>query len=97
MGNPNYQAGRREEYATQRKWEEAGYSTIRASGSHGKADVVAFRPDRKPELIQCKVTKTEAEAKRLIKDFKSYTIPSSYYHQVISVKIKRGETLTWTI
>lgn len=89
MPNKNYKSGRAFEYETQKRWEEKGYATIRASGSHGQFDVVAFRSDRKPEFIQCKVCNDEAEAKRLLKQFISDTIPSLNYHQTMTIKVKR--------
>lgn len=93
MPNPNYIAGRSFEYATMSQWKEKQYSCIRASGSHGEYDVIAYRVDRKPEFIQCKVVTTEAEASRLIKEFKKYTIPSSHYHQSIAVRIKGSKDI----
>ncbi len=97
MPNANYLAGRRFEYETQRTWEAKGYSTIRASGSHGHYDCVAFKLDRKPEFIQCKVTEKKHVAKKLIESFKS-TQPSQFYHQTIVVKIKGVKPLlTYTV
>ena len=98
MPNKNYQAGRRFEYESMRRWEAKGYETMRTAGSHGAFDVVAVRWDRKPELIQCKRVSTLAAGKRLLKSFKETTMPSSYYHQVLEVKIKgSSEILSTTV
>lgn len=40
----NYHSGRRREYGCQEILERAGYLTIRAAGSKGICDVVAFGP-----------------------------------------------------
>jgi Holliday junction resolvase len=41
-GNPRYRAGRALEYLIKDKLEKQGYFVIRAAGSHGVADLVAF-------------------------------------------------------
>lgn len=43
MSNPSYLRGRRLEYELCKLGRENGWSVIRASGSHGFADVVWFR------------------------------------------------------
>lgn len=88
MSNPNYISGRAFEYAIQREWESLGYSTIRASGSHGNWDVVAYDATRKPEFIQCKVVARTQIAERLIKKFRETTLSNGYYHKVLAVKVK---------
>lgn len=97
MPNANYINGRRFEYETMAYWRERGYQTIRASGSHGAYDIIAFRVDRKPDFIQCKNSAKETTAKKLLKDFQDTTAPSSFYHQTMMVKIKGGEILQETI
>lgn len=58
MPNRNYERGRRFEYDTMHltpQQQEDGWTSIRASGSHGKYDVVKI--DRKKKVIwfiQCK-------------------------------------------
>lgn len=49
-------AGDRFERAIFEKLRIAGYLVVRSAGSHGPADLVAFRSDRLPALIQCKIT-----------------------------------------
>lgn len=95
--NKNYIAGRKLEYDTMASWRDAGYEVIRASGSHGLYDIVAFRLDRKAEFIQCKRVGDETTAKRIIKQFKETTIPSQFYHQVLAVKVKGKENLVVTV
>jgi Holliday junction resolvase len=95
--NKNYRAGRAFEYEVVEHWRERGYDSIRTAGSHGLYDVIAFRVDRKPEMVQCKRTSRESEAKRLIEEFKK-TPPALHYHQSMFVKIKgTKEPVTWTI
>lgn len=88
----NYTKGRAYEYTTMELWRSKGYSVIRAAGSHGLYDLIAFKLDRKPELIQCKVVKTESLAKGLLKKFKLETKPSSTYHQILTIKV-HGSTI----
>lgn len=98
MPNSNYLAGRQLEYDLMSSWREKGYNAVRTAGSHGLYDVVAFRVDRKPEFIQAKRVGTESEAKRLIEKFKKETVPSSHYHQVMSVRVKGNkEILSCTV
>lgn len=98
MSNPNYIAGRAFEYATIKEWEEQGYVAVRTAGSHGPFDVIAFRPDRKPEMVQCKRTSDRATAHRLLQTFRETTIPSKHYHQVMTVKIKGTKSpLSYTV
>lgn len=88
MSNKNYQAGRRLEYECMKRYEADTWTTMRTAGSHGLYDVIAVRWDRKPIFIQCKRVGTEAAGKRLLKSFKETTMPSSFYHQVMEVKVK---------
>jgi Holliday junction resolvase len=48
--------GDRFERACVARLKTAGYYVIRSAGSHGAADLVAFRSDRLPAFISCKVT-----------------------------------------
>lgn len=91
-GNVNYRVGRNYEYKIMADWRALGYITIRASGSHGAFDVVCLRNGMPVELIQCKVCRSATEANRLLKEFQSNPPlePSSKYHQIMQVKIKRG-------
>lgn len=88
MSNPNYIKGRAAEYAIMRDREAKGFECTRGSGSHSSWDVIAYRIDRKPEMIQSKVTSKPSVAKKLLKDFKTNTTPSSFYYQTMSVRIK---------
>ena len=88
MPNKNYVNGRALEYQIMEEWREKGYEVIRASGSHGLYDVVAFRSDRPVEFIQAKRVEDESTANRLLKSFTDTTAPSKYFHQTIAVKIK---------
>jgi len=69
MPNRNYERGRAREYRSQLLLETAGYRTIRASGSHGDFDIVAY--SRMGVLfIQCKldtpITTMEREQLQLV-------------------------------
>lgn len=88
MPNSNYQAGRRFEYERMAAWRSKGYEVLRTAGSHGAYDLIAFRKDRLPEFIQCKVVSTPSAMKRLLKSFKPDDFCSGYYHQVLEVKVK---------
>lgn len=93
MPNKNYQAGRRMEYESVKRWRAKGYDANRSAGSHGHWDVVAVRSGRSVELVQCKVVSDEASAIRLLKKFTEQPpfLPSERYHQVLEVKVK-GDT-----
>ena len=51
-----YSDGRKLEYRVQADLEADGYWTIRAPGSKGKADVVAFKPGPEILFVQCKIS-----------------------------------------
>lgn len=97
MANKNYVSGRNFEYATQREYERKGYNTVRAAGSHGVYDVIAFHKDKKPVFIQCKAVTTEAQQKKLIADFTKTTAPAKSFEQVIRVKLKGTKNPTEVI
>lgn len=54
-----YQAGRESEYKAQRELEAEGYCTIRAAGSKGKIDVLAWNATE-TRFIQVKTFLTKA-------------------------------------
>lgn len=74
MTNKNYISGRRWEYKVKDQWEKDGYVVIRASGSHGDFDLVAFNPHLvdMPYFIQCKRTRSESEGMRLLKEWREH-------------------------
>ncbi len=100
MSNSNYIAGRKVEYEIAKEFRESGYEVIRAAGSHGKFDLVGIIPTGPVLLIQCKRTKDDADAIRLLKNFKR-TPPMApadkkemgvtRYVQVMIVKVKGGK------
>jgi hypothetical protein len=96
MPNANYRAGRTLEYKMIEMLRAEGFEAFRTAGSHGPYDVVGIRVDRKPQFIQCKRTSDKATAERLLKSFKSDTIPSPFYHQIMAVKVK-GSTAIRTV
>lgn len=94
MPNKNYESGRRYEYALAKELRAARWDVIRASGSHGKFDLIAVSQD-KPHtvmLIQCKVTASETVAKKLCADFrrKPPYNGATHFVQVMSVKLPGG-------
>jgi Holliday junction resolvase len=98
VANANYRAGRAIEYEVVKHFQNKGYTAFRTAGSHGPYDVVAIRADRKPELVQCKRTSDVATAERLLKVFKTNTMPSLYYHQTMWIRVKGNKVpLTNTI
>lgn len=96
MSNPNYEAGVRWERDCKKHYEKLGYIVIRASGSHGKWDLVCVKPGSNVVLVQCKVVATKTQAAALIKKYKANppTIPSECYVQYLDVKIKHGGVLS---
>lgn len=73
MANKNYIRGRNFEYKRKKELTADKYHVIRAAGSHGMFDLVAIPSDshrRHIILIQCKVVETEAEAKRMLEEWK---------------------------
>lgn len=88
MPNKNYRAGRAFEYEVMNIYRELGYAVIRASGSHGEYDVIAYKPSERPKFIQCKRVGTEVQGKALAKEFQKITVPSKYYTQIMAIKIK---------
>jgi len=58
MPNKRYISGRRLEYQVRNFFKSAGFSTIRASGSHGEWDIIAVDDStRTIYLVQCKRNK----------------------------------------
>ena len=66
----NYARGANFERTVKADLEKRGYLVIRAAGSHGIMDLVAFRPPRKPYatgetwFVQCKIHGTISPADR---------------------------------
>jgi len=50
----NYSKGANFERRVKKRLEKLGYYVIRAAGSHGTFDLVAFKAHRRPLGIQCK-------------------------------------------
>lgn len=69
MPNANYLAGTRLERKRRLYWMGQGYKVIRASGSHGFADLVCFKTESPVVAIQCKVVQTAKAAQRLLDSF----------------------------
>ena len=68
MVNKNYLSGRRFEYKVKKLYEQAGYTVLRTSGSHGFADLVAVKNGARKQIlfIQCKNRKaTKSELDKL--------------------------------
>ena len=55
MTNKKYNAGRAFEYKIKKHLEAQGYFVVRAAGSRGPVDLVAFQNDSWPLFIQCKL------------------------------------------
>ena len=93
MPNAGYAKGRRFEYERKKWWEALGYVVLRMAGSHGFADLVALDPTgaEPVQCIQCKVVRTDAEAKRLVKAFiQEPPLPTSiHFNQRIEVRVPR--------
>jgi len=91
MPNENYIAGRAFEYSTKKVYEAKGYTVLRTAGSHGEYDLVAYRPWTPVLMIQCKRVATQAEAVRLIRNFREEPpMPpgGASFQQRLEVKVK---------
>ena len=60
MPNRNYVKGRRLEYAVLRALRSRGWTAVRTAGSHGWADVIAWKTGRPTLVVQCKSFRTTA-------------------------------------
>lgn len=79
-------------------WRKAGWEVLRTAGSHGKFDVIAYKPEGMPVFLQCKVIDTKKGLKRLVRDFLEETTRAKFYFQAITIKIKGTKTpLTYTV
>ena len=94
MPNRNYISGRAFEYKRKKAWEERGYTVIRASGSHGRWDLVAVKPNSPVVLIQCKKCMKASEVNGLINEFKEQIDGwTKHYHEVIEIWVKETRKL----
>ena len=89
MPNYNYQSGRRTEYQVKRRYERAGFTCVRAAGSKGNWDIVAFGEYPYVKLIQVKRVKAQAEAKRLLRQFKATNPAPKGFHRVMEVYVSK--------
>lgn len=70
MPNINYRAGRNYEYQRMQHYRKVlGHDCWRSAGSHGHFDLTSVSPGGDVYFIQNKRVDTEAQAKRLIKNF----------------------------
>jgi hypothetical protein len=73
-----------------KKYREAGCKVVRASGSHGEFDIIAWRSGVKPNFIQCKVVGTVGDGGRLAEAWRARE-SEQWFHQTLVIKLK-GET-----
>lgn len=94
--NANYLKGVRFERERKQYYENLGYCVIRASGSHGKFDLVVIDDARGiVTLIQCKVTSDVGVARRLLDSFRSnppLTLMKNI-HQTLEIKVKGSKEI----
>ena len=95
MTNSRYVAGRAFEYKVAKQLKEEGWQVIRAAGSHGPYDLVAWSPEVGVRLIQCKIVKDNAAAKRMEEQWLAASDPSPLYKQELMMWI-RSEKLIAT-
>lgn len=62
----HYSRGRAYEYKAKQQLEAEGYTVIRAAGSHGPYDLIAFRGSQPVRCIQVKRTKAPGGVKALL-------------------------------
>jgi Holliday junction resolvase len=97
LSNTNYLRGRRFEWKRKKAWEKRGYTVIRAAGSKGPWDLVAVREHAPVELIQCKLVKTRAQAKKWL-SLNPPILSTGQFHQTMEVWVTDlRELLTWTV
>ena len=68
LGNFNYRKGRNIEWERKNAWEAAGFAVIRAAGSHGVADLIAYG-NGEAYFIQVKTTRFPGMVERLKRQF----------------------------
>lgn len=97
--NKNYVQGRNFEYKRRKHYEHEKYHVIRASGSHGKFDLIALDGARPTLAIQCKRVTTEGEADALLEKFRCDPplTPSKYIKQILDVYVKQTRTTVSTV
>lgn len=91
MPNSNYKSGRAFEYKIAKLWQDHHYTTIRAAGSHGFADLIAFCPDCPVYAIQCKRVETKAQARKIISQLRNDRsfIKGKHWRRVIEVYVSK--------
>jgi len=67
--NRNYNRGRAYEYKAKKALEQQGWTVIRAAGSHGPYDLIAFKEGQRVRCIQIKATKVAAGIRLLERRF----------------------------
>lgn len=67
--NANYQKGRRAEYLAKQILQDAGFEVLRAAGSKGRFDLVAFAPTEPVLMVQIKATSSPSACQALLKAF----------------------------
>lgn len=88
--NRNYQKGVRLEREIVESYRSAGGTALRSAGSHSPIDVVGISKDSVVDFVQCKVTESEAQAKRLCDAFQAAPpLPLGPYRQMLVVKVIR--------
>ena len=100
MANNRYLQGRKFEYERKRIWETIGFHVIRAAGSHGKFDLIAFQEGGTlVHAIQCKRAKTEKQAERMLRAFEQNPpmLPSEHFMQVLEVYVPRLGVLSTSV
>jgi len=98
--NVNYRAGRAFEYKRRTHYKREGYEVIRAAGSHGFYDLMAFHSERPTLCIQCKKVEKRSHANNMLEKFKQNPpLPrSNYFYQRLDVYVKEDrEILSITI
>lgn len=88
MGNARYRAGRAFEYKVANELREEGWKVIRAAGSHGPFDLVAWSPEVGVRLIQCKIVQKMSDAVRLETAWHEEFAPCPFYKQELIMWVK---------
>ena len=88
-----YASGRAFEWRRRDYYKTPGYFVVRSAGSKTAVDLVCLHPNGRVLAVQCKKVRTQAEAERLIQDFKDapplgVATSRAGFAQVIDIYVK---------
>lgn len=92
MPNPNYNAGRQQEYVVRKRMLKAGMlAVLRTAGSHGFADLIGVHRSGRVHFVQVKRVQNNAQAKRLVRHFtQNPPLPKGEYSQILTIYVSES-------